>query len=99
MKVSFTPTRIMGVIHEKITIVRSCPDRRNGVQRQRVDRRDAVQRGVPRRRIVHPRLPRVHHDDGAVWAEFDAWLFGPEAEAFADDAEDGWRDWLAGLGR
>ncbi len=38
-------------------------------------------------------------DDGAVWAEFDAWLFGPEAEAFADKAEDGWRDWLAGLGR
>lgn len=36
---------------------------------------------------------------GGATVELDAWLFGPDAAAFADQAEDGWRAWLAGLGR
>jgi uncharacterized protein YndB with AHSA1/START domain len=38
-------------------------------------------------------------DAGPVTAELHAWLFGDDAPAFADAAEDGWRTWLAGLGR
>jgi uncharacterized protein YndB with AHSA1/START domain len=38
-------------------------------------------------------------DGGGATVELDAWLFGPDAPAFADKAEDGWRAWLAGLGR
>ena len=37
--------------------------------------------------------------DEAVTIELDAWLFGPDAEDFAAGAEDGWRAWLADLGR
>jgi uncharacterized protein YndB with AHSA1/START domain len=36
-------------------------------------------------------------DDSRVLAGLDAWLFGPDAEAFAAGAEPGWRSWLAGL--
>jgi uncharacterized protein YndB with AHSA1/START domain len=38
-------------------------------------------------------------DGGGVTLGLDAWLFGPDAPQFADKAEDGWRAWLAGLGR
>jgi hypothetical protein len=37
--------------------------------------------------------------DDVVSVELRAWLFGPDAEAFAARADDGWRDWLAALGR
>ena len=37
--------------------------------------------------------------DEVVTIELRAWLFGPDAEAFVAGAEDGWRDWLAALGR
>ena len=38
-------------------------------------------------------------DGGGATVELDAWLFGPERRAFVEKAEDGWRAWLAGLGR
>ena len=41
----------------------------------------------------------TQRDGGGATVGLDAWLFGPEASAFADKAEDGWRAWLAGLGR
>jgi uncharacterized protein YndB with AHSA1/START domain len=44
-------------------------------------------------------LSGVPCDGGGTMCELGAWLFGPDASEFADKAEDGWRSWLAGLGR
>jgi hypothetical protein len=44
-------------------------------------------------------LVGMQREGGGATVELDAWLFGPDAPTFADKAEDGWRAWLAGLGR